>query len=162
MRRSRLPFLVLFSPLHPSPGQRRRTMVQNKQESRREYWAIRLSVCLLTRLHHSLICLLTTACYARTLHCAHSFACLLTCLLPSSWGCLKTTCFCPTVCSRDDAQEAVHCGPEQPVIQTAVLGHSLVCLLVCLHCSLICLLHTACFACVQHSAHLIARSLTHS
>ena len=34
-------------------------------------------VCLLIRSYRSLICLIHTACFARALHCAHLFACLL-------------------------------------------------------------------------------------
>ena len=48
---------------------------------------------------------------------------------------------------------AVHYGPEQPRIQTEVLGHSLVRLLVRPDHSLICLLHTACFAYALRRAH---------
>ena len=43
----------------------------------------------------------------------------------------------------------MHCGPEQPKIQTEVLGHSLVPLLVCSHCSLVRLL--------AYFAHSLAR-----
>ena len=46
-------------------------------------------------------------------------------------------------------QVIVHCGPEQPKIQTEVLGHSLVLSLVCLHRSLVCSL--------AHFAHSLAR-----
>ena len=49
-----------------------------------------------------------------------------------------------------------HCGPEQPTIQTKVLGHSLVCSLVRSHPSLVCLLCTTCFA---RALCLLARSL---
>ena len=63
----------------------------------------------------------------------------------------------------------LHSGPDQPRTQTAVMGHWLVCLLIHLHRSLICLLrpaHFACllycaqFACALHCAHSFARSLT--
>ena len=52
-----------------------------------------------------------------------------------------------------------HVGSGQARIGTYVLGHSLIWLLVCLLCSLICLLHPACFACELHCAHLFTRSL---
>ena len=51
-----------------------------------------------------------------------------------------------------------HCGPEKPRIQTYVLGHSLVRSLVRLHCSLLCLLRTACFP--RALICLLAHSLT--
>ena len=55
------------------------TMVQISKKSRCKYWATHLSV-------RSLICWLLTACFAHTLHCAHSFACSLTLLTPSLEG----------------------------------------------------------------------------
>ena len=58
------------------------TMVWNKQELRRKYWATRSSV----RSHRSLVRLLRTARFARALRCAHSFARLLTLLTPSLVG----------------------------------------------------------------------------
>ena len=53
-----------------------------------------------------------------------------------------------------------HCRPEQPKIQTAVLGHSLVRSLVCSHRSLVCSLRTARFASALRCAYSFARSLT--
>ena len=53
----------------------------------------------------------------------------------------------------------MHCGPDQPRIQTEVLGLLLVRLLVRLHCSLICLFRTTCFARVLCCAHSLARPL---
>ena len=50
----------------------------------------------------------------------------------------------------------VHCGQEQPRMQTEVVGHSLVRLLVCSHHSLVRLLRTARFARALHCAHLFA------
>ena len=44
----------------------------------------------------------------------------------------------------------------------SVLGQLLVCLLVCLHRSLICLLCTPCFACALRCTHSLAPSLIHS
>ena len=55
-----------------------------------------------------------------------------------------------------------HLGPRQPKIQTKVLGHSLVRLLICSHRSLIRLLHTACFVRALCCAHLFSRLLTDS
>ena len=43
-------------------------------------------VSLLVHSYHSLICLLCTACFARTLRCAHSFARSLTSLTPKLMG----------------------------------------------------------------------------
>ena len=54
----------------------------------------------------------------------------------------------------------IHCGPEQPRIQTEVLGHLLVHSLDCSHCSLIRLLLTTYFARALHCARSFARSLT--
>ena len=58
----------------------------------------------------------------------------------------------------------VHCGSEQPRIQTEVPGHTPVCSPVFSHQSLICLFRTACFACALCYAPLrpFVRSLTHS
>ena len=57
----------------------------------------------------------------------------------------------------------LHCGSDQPRIRTKVLSHLLVCSLIFLHCSLICLLHTARSS--LHCAHSFSRSfilsLTH-
>ena len=57
----------------------------------------------------------------------------------------------------------IHCGPDQPRIQTEILGHSLVHSLVRLHCSLVCLLRTTPhYASLARSAALtrsLARSL---
>ena len=53
-----------------------------------------------------------------------------------------------------------HWGPEQPKIQTEVLGHSLVCSLVPSHRSLVCLLRSTRFARALHCVHSLARSLT--
>ena len=50
----------------------------------------------------------------------------------------------------------VHCGPEQPRIQTALLGHSLVRSLVRSHRSLVRLLQTARFARALRCAHSLA------
>ena len=55
----------------------------------------------------------------------------------------------------------VHSGPEQPRIQTAKLGHSLVRLLVRSHCLLVRLLRTARFARALRCAYSLARSLAH-
>ena len=60
------------------------------------------------------------------------------------------------VCSRARCSVSVHFGPEQPKIQTEVLGHSL----LHSHRSLVCLLRTARFARALRCAHLLARSLT--
>ena len=57
------------------------------------------------------------------------------------------------------SQSSAHYGLEQPKIQTEVLGHSLVRLLVCSHRSLVCLFRTACFACALRCAHSLACSL---
>ena len=60
--------------------------------------------------------------------------------------------------------EQAHYGQEQLRIAMYVLGHSLVCLLICLHGSLIRLNHAVRFACVIRYAHsficLLAHSLT--
>ena len=53
----------------------------------------------------------------------------------------------------------MHCGPDQTRIQTAVLGHSLVCSFVCSNRSLIHLLCPARFARALRCAHSFARSL---
>ena len=53
-----------------------------------------------------------------------------------------------------------HYGPEQPRIQTEVLDHSLVLLLVRSHRSLICLFRTTRFPCALRCTHSLARSLT--
>ena len=55
-----------------------------------------------------------------------------------------------------------HYGSEQPRIKTNVLDHSPVRTVVCSHCSLICLLRTACFTCELCCAHLCTPLLTHS
>ena len=47
-------------------------------------------------------------------------------------------------------------------MQTEVLGHLLICSIVLSHCSLICLLRTACFFCALRCAHSFARSLARS
>ena len=54
---------------------------------------------------------------------------------------------------------AIHCGPDQPKTQTKVLGHSLVRSLVRSHCSLVYMLHPACFARANCCAHLLACSI---
>ena len=54
----------------------------------------------------------------------------------------------------------IHCGTEQPRIQTEVLGHSLHRSLVHLHHSLVCFFRPAHFARALRCAHLFARSLT--
>ena len=56
----------------------------------------------------------------------------------------------------------LHYGLEQPKIQTAVPGHSLVRSLVRSHRSLVRLLRTACFPCALHCAYSFACSLTSS
>ena len=53
----------------------------------------------------------------------------------------------------------LHSGPEQPKIQTEILGHPLVRSLVCSHHSLVHLLQTARFAGALHCTHLFACSL---
>ena len=66
-------FLTLSSGLRLTWWRRladRRTMVWNKQEYRRKYWAVRS----LVRSHRSLVRLLQTARFACALRCAHWFA----------------------------------------------------------------------------------------
>ena len=58
------------------------TMVENRKEHRCKYWATRWCVGS----HCSLVRLIRTDCFARTLRWAHSFACSLTSLTPSLVG----------------------------------------------------------------------------
>ena len=61
---------------------------------------------------------------------------------------------------QDSREHKLHCGPEQPRIQTEVLGHSLVHSLIRSHRSFVHLLCTDCFARVLHCAYL-PHSLAH-
>ena len=62
--------------------------------------------------------------------------------------------------SRFLAMTPTHNGSDKPRIQTLVLGHSLICLLVHSDRLLWCLLCPAHFACALHCANLFAHSLT--
>ena len=55
-------------------------------------------------------------------------------------------------------QSLVYYGPEQPRIQTEVLGRSLVRSLIRLHCSFVYLLPPACFTCALHCARVLPNS----
>ena len=57
------------------------------------------------------------------------------------------------------AQRTKQCRASK--IETSEMSHSLLCLLVCLHRSLICLLQTARFAHALCCVHLLSRSLAH-
>ena len=107
------------------------------------------SLLWLVCLHRLLICSLRTTWFVPALCCAHSLGCLLAYPLPS-WK--------KSELSWTDPK---HYGSEQPRIGMWVLGHLLVCSLVCSHCSLICLLRPARFAYALRCAHLFARSFTH-
>ena len=76
---------LLWNPTRLTKLTDRLTMVWNKQESRRKYWATRSTVRLFARTAHSLS-LLRPACFTRVLRCAHLFARLLTSLTPSLVG----------------------------------------------------------------------------
>ena len=60
----------------------------------------------------------------------------------------------------DHSGKTEHCGLEETRIETKVLGHSPVRLLVRSHYPLVRLLRTVRFTCALHCAHLFARSLT--
>ena len=65
-----------------------------------------------------------------------------------------------TAAKTSSINPTFHYGSEQPRIETKVLDHSPVRSVVCSHCSLICLLRTACFTRALRYAHLFARLLT--
>ena len=75
---------------------------------------------------------------------------------------LSLDVFCFDSILSNNILSPTHYGPEQPRIHTEVLDHSLVCSLVCLHRSLVRLLHPAHFAHSLASLIFSRASLTQS
>ena len=158
----------------PFPLCRPRTVVWNRQEWRRKYWATRSSVRSFARTAHSFACSGLLALLAPSAALTRSLPRSLR-SLPRSWeseflmsqndlflshsavgqsqydfrlltnSITHPSVHRPLLPLPADSQVASHYGQEQPRIKTQVLGHLHVCSLVRSHCSLIRLIRTARF-----------------